>query len=33
MHIEEHFWHSPNLGRDMAMKVYGYWGAPFIVFP
>lgn len=33
MHIEEHEWHSPNLGRRMALKVYGHWGAPFIVFP
>jgi len=33
MHIEEHSWHSAALGRDMALKVYGHWGAPFIVFP
>lgn len=33
MHIEEHHWHSPHMGREMALKVYGHWGAPFIVFP
>ncbi len=33
MQIEEHRWHSPALGREMALKVYGHWGAPFIVFP
>jgi len=33
MHIEEHTWHSANLGREMTLKVYGHWGMPFIVFP
>lgn len=33
MHIEEHQWHSPHLGRDMTVKVYGHWGQPYIVFP
>jgi esterase/lipase superfamily enzyme len=33
MHIEEHDWISPNLGRAMALKVYGHWGAPLIAFP
>lgn len=33
MHIEEHRWHSPQLSREMALKVYGHWGRPFIVFP
>jgi len=33
MHIEEHNWHSPNLGKSMALKVYGHWGIPFLVFP
>lgn len=33
MHIEEHHWHSPRLDLDMAIKVYGHWGQPFIVFP
>lgn len=33
MQIEEHFWHSPNLDRQMALKVYGYWGDPGPGFP
>ena len=33
MHIEEHRWHSPSLNRDMALKVYGHWGKPILVFP
>ena len=33
MHIEEHGWHSRYLDRDMALRVYGHWGKPFIVFP
>ena len=33
MQIEEHHWHSPSLGRDMALKVYGHWGRPLVVFP
>ena len=33
MHIEEKQWHSPHLGRDMTVKIYGHWGQPFIVFP
>jgi esterase/lipase superfamily enzyme len=33
MHIEEHSWWSNNLKRDMALKIYGHWGKPFIVFP
>ena len=33
MHVEEQGWFSPNLDREMALKVYGHWGAPFIVFP
>ena len=33
MHIEEHKWHSPALGREMALKIYGHWGDPYIVFP
>jgi len=33
MHIEDHTWHSANLGREMTLKVYGHWGLPFIVFP
>jgi esterase/lipase superfamily enzyme len=33
MHIEEHCWHSPRLDRTMALKVYGHWGQPIMVFP
>jgi esterase/lipase superfamily enzyme len=33
MHVEYHRWWSPHLSRDMELKVYGHWGAPFIVFP
>ena len=33
MHVEEHRWHSPRLDREMALKVYGHWGAPILVFP
>jgi esterase/lipase superfamily enzyme len=33
MHTEEHRWHSPHLNREMALKVYGHWGKPLIVFP
>ena len=33
MHTEEHAWYSPHLGREMALKVYGHWGKPYIVFP
>jgi esterase/lipase superfamily enzyme len=33
MHIEEHRWRSNHLNRDMALKIYGHWGKPFIVFP
>lgn len=33
MHVEYHRWKSPNLGKDMELKIYGHWGVPFIVFP
>ena len=33
MQIEEHRWPSPHLGREMALKVYGHWGRPLLVFP
>lgn len=33
MHIEEHCWYSPRLNREMALKVYGHWGKPILVFP
>jgi len=33
MHTEHHQWFSRSLNRDMALKVYGHWGKPFVVFP
>ena len=33
MHVEHHQWRSDHLNRDMALKVYGHWGKPVIVFP
>ncbi len=33
MKTEYHCWHSPHLGRDMELKVYGHWGVPFLIFP
>lgn len=33
MQIEEHRWFSPRLNQEMALKVYGHWGVPILVFP
>ena len=33
MQIEYHKWFSSNLGHDMELKVYGYYGKPVLVFP
>lgn len=33
MHIEHHHWHSPRLGYDMGVAVYGHWGPPMLAFP
>lgn len=33
MQIEEHRWFSKKLDQEMALKVYGHWGAPILVFP
>jgi esterase/lipase superfamily enzyme len=33
MQVEHHQWWSDHLNRNMALKVYGHWGKPFIVFP
>jgi esterase/lipase superfamily enzyme len=33
MHIEHHQWWSRHLNRDMALKIYGHWGKPYIAFP
>jgi esterase/lipase superfamily enzyme len=33
MNREYHRWHSPNLGRDMELLVFGHAGAKVLVFP
>ncbi|MGH7504737.1 MAG: esterase family protein, partial [Longimicrobiales bacterium] len=33
MHREHHRWHSPSLGRDMELLVFGHAGARVLVFP
>jgi esterase/lipase superfamily enzyme len=33
MLVERHGWHSPRLGRQMGIQVYGHWGEPLLVFP
>jgi esterase/lipase superfamily enzyme len=33
VNIEYHKWYSPNLGHDMELKVYGWYGKPMLVFP
>src|SRR5947209_2134305 len=33
MHREIHGWHSPRLGRDTGVVVYGHWGPPVLAFP
>ena len=33
MHIEHHYWHSPRLGHDMGVAVFGHWGLPLLAFP
>jgi len=33
MQTEYHKWHSPSLGHEMELKVYGYYGKPVIAFP
>ena len=33
MHRSHHRWHSPTLGRDMELLVFGHHGAPVLVFP
>lgn len=33
MHREHHRWHSPSLGRDMELLVFGHAGARMLVFP
>src|SRR4029077_16065452 len=33
MKREYHRWHSPRLGMDMGVDVYGHWGPPLLGFP
>jgi esterase/lipase superfamily enzyme len=33
MHVEYHKLHSPRLGQDFELKVYGHEGRPVVVFP
>ncbi len=33
MHREYHHWHSPALGRDMRLLIFGHAGARGLVFP
>ncbi len=33
MQKEYHQWHSPSLGHDMEINVYGHYGRPMLVFP
>ena len=33
MHRETHTWFSAHLQQEMALNIYGHWGAPIIVFP
>ncbi len=33
MNVEYHKWYSPNLNKEMELKVYGYFGKPLIIFP
>lgn len=33
MRIEHHHWHSPRLGYEMGVAVFGHWGPPLLAFP
>ena len=33
MHREYHKWHSPSLGRDMELLIFGHHGARVLIFP
>jgi esterase/lipase superfamily enzyme len=33
MRVEHHVWHSPRLGHEMGVAVFGHWGPPLLVFP
>lgn len=33
MQIEHHSWHSPRLGHEMGVAVFGHYGLPMLAFP
>ena len=33
MRTEHHHWHSPRLGYEMGVTVFGHWGPPLLAFP
>ena len=33
MKREYHRWHSPRLGIELGVVVYGHWGPPLLGFP
>lgn len=33
MRVEDHSWHSPSLGQNMRLRVYGHYGRALLVFP
>jgi len=33
MKREYHRWHSPRLGIELGVVVYGHWGPPLVGFP
>jgi len=33
MNREYHHWHSPRLGLEIGVVVYGHWGPPLVGFP
>ena len=33
MNVEQHRWHSPRLGYELGVAVFGHWGPPMLAFP
>jgi len=33
MHVEHHRWHSPRLGYELGVAVFGHYGPPMLAFP
>ena len=33
MQMEHQRWHSPRLGHEMGITVFGHWGLPLLAFP